>query len=95
MVHGSIVAMEIFDIFSGRSVGISPAQHVLIKSPELVHMHTNALFQYGLKLLSICDIIGVKHPTTLLIQSSHSITVPFEEYNSSAHLSMGCHFQVT
>ena len=69
-MHGSIVAMEIFDTFSGRILGISRAQHVLIKCPELVHTHTNALFQYGMKFLSLCDITGVKHPIPLRLSKA-------------------------
>ena len=91
MMHGSIVATKIFDTFSGRIVGISRARHKLIKRPELVHTHTNALFQYGLKFLSWRETSY----TAPRIQSSHSITVIFEEYNSIAHLCMGYHFQVT
>ena len=52
--------------------------------------------KYGLKFLSLCDNIGVKQPTPLLLllQSSRSITVPFEEYNSIVRLRMRWHFQV-
>ena len=53
--------------------------------------------RYGLKFFILCDITFTKHPTPLplLLQSSRSVTVPFEKYNSIVQLHMGWCLQVT
>ena len=77
MLYGCIVVTEIFDTFSGRNWCTRVQTHYSVK--------------YGLKFLSLHDVIGAKRPSAIpsLALGSCTVTVPFEEYNSIAQLLMG------